>query len=93
MISAEEMVPKVKAAVDARSDPDFIIIARTDAAATHGVERSDTAAQSSTPRPARICMYADALLSKDDIEKVAKSVPKPLSSTWAWACARARRRR
>ena len=36
LISAEDMVAKVKAAVDARVDPDFVVIARTDALALHG---------------------------------------------------------
>src|SRR6516225_8830814 len=34
VISADEAVSKIKAAVDARTDPDFLIMARTDAAAT-----------------------------------------------------------
>src|ERR1700743_201891 len=38
VISTEEAVSKIKAAVDARTDPDFMIMARTDAAATHGFE-------------------------------------------------------
>ena len=36
LISAADMVAKVKAAVDARIDPDFVVIARTDALALHG---------------------------------------------------------
>src|SRR5690606_35828870 len=38
LIPAEDMVAKVKAAVDARVDPDFVVIARTDALAVHGRE-------------------------------------------------------
>jgi 2-methylisocitrate lyase-like PEP mutase family enzyme len=38
VITAGEMVGKVKAAVAAKSDPDFVIIARTDALAIHGVD-------------------------------------------------------
>jgi 2-methylisocitrate lyase-like PEP mutase family enzyme len=36
VIPQAEMVAKIKAAVDARSDPDLLIVARTDAIATHG---------------------------------------------------------
>jgi 2-methylisocitrate lyase-like PEP mutase family enzyme len=36
VIPASEMVAKIKAAVDARSDPDLLIVARTDAIATDG---------------------------------------------------------
>ena len=37
-VSAEEMVDRVKAAADARTDPDFFLIARTDAIALHGID-------------------------------------------------------
>ncbi|MGC8983459.1 MAG: isocitrate lyase/PEP mutase family protein [Desulfurococcaceae archaeon] len=42
VISAEEMVGKIKAAVKARDelDPDFVVGARTDAIATHGLEEA-----------------------------------------------------
>src|SRR6202162_4037850 len=39
LVSKEEMVDRIKAAVDARIDPDFFIIARTDALASEGFER------------------------------------------------------
>ena len=39
LVSKEEMVDRVKAAVDARTDPDFFVIARTDALASEGFER------------------------------------------------------
>ncbi len=77
VIPAEEMVQKVKAACDARIDPDFIIISRTDAAGTHGVDEAIRRLNMYAEAGAD-CMYADALLSKEDIAKVAKSVPKPL---------------
>jgi len=77
VIPAEEMVQKVKAACDARIDPDFIIIARTDAAGTHNVDEAIRRLNLYAEAGAD-CMYADALLSKEDIAKVAKGVPKPL---------------
>jgi 2-methylisocitrate lyase-like PEP mutase family enzyme len=40
VISTGEMVQKIKAAVDARQDPDFVIIARTDARTTHGLDEA-----------------------------------------------------
>ncbi|HEY7384796.1 MAG TPA: oxaloacetate decarboxylase [Beijerinckiaceae bacterium] len=78
VIPAEEMVQKIKAAVDARRDPNFMIRARTDAAATHGIAEVID----------RLCRYAeagadivfaDALLSAEDIARVARAVPKPLA--------------
>lgn len=76
-IPAEEMVQKVKAAVDARRDNDFVIVSRTDAAGPHGVDEAIRRLNMYAEAGADV-MYADALLSKEDIAKVAKSVPKPL---------------
>jgi len=39
LVSQQEMVDRVKSAVDARQDPDFFIIARTDALASEGFDR------------------------------------------------------
>jgi methylisocitrate lyase len=38
LVSREEMVDRIKAAVDARTDPDFTIMARTDALAVEGID-------------------------------------------------------
>src|SRR5262249_31603776 len=38
LVSQSEMVDRVKAAVDARPDPDFVVMARTDALAVEGLE-------------------------------------------------------
>lgn len=40
IVPLDEMVDRIKAAVDAKSDPDFMIIARTDALAVEGLEAS-----------------------------------------------------
>jgi methylisocitrate lyase len=40
IVPLAEMVDRIKAAVDARDDPDFIIMARTDALAREGLERA-----------------------------------------------------
>src|SRR5437660_8655724 len=40
LVSLEEMCDRIKAAVDARTDPAFVIMARTDALASEGVERA-----------------------------------------------------
>src|SRR5881396_633880 len=39
LVSKEEMADRIKAAVDAKTDPDFIVIARTDALASEGFDR------------------------------------------------------
>ncbi len=38
LVSRDEMVDRIKAAVDARTDPDFVIMARTDALAVEGLQ-------------------------------------------------------
>ena len=38
VVPKDEMVDRVKAAVDARTDPGFVIMARTDAAAVEGID-------------------------------------------------------
>jgi methylisocitrate lyase len=40
LVSRQEMADRIKAAVDARTDPDFFIMARTDALAVEGLERA-----------------------------------------------------
>jgi len=78
VIPAEEMVQKIKAAVAARRDPDFVIKARTDAVAPLGVEEAIRRLNMYAEAGAD-CLFADALLSARDIERVARNVPKPLS--------------
>ncbi len=38
LVSKDEMVDRIKAAVDAKTDPDFVVMARTDALAVEGME-------------------------------------------------------
>ncbi|MEN4021880.1 methylisocitrate lyase [Serratia marcescens] len=45
IVSTGEMVDRIKAAVDARSDPDFVIMARTDALVVEGLEAAIERAQ------------------------------------------------
>lgn len=78
VIPAEEMVQKIKAAVAARRDPDFVIKARTDAAGPLGIEEAIRRLNLYAEAGAD-CLFADALLSAKDIERVARSVSKPLS--------------
>ncbi len=40
LVSSEEMCVRIRAAVEAREDPDFVIMARTDAIASEGIEGS-----------------------------------------------------
>jgi 2-methylisocitrate lyase-like PEP mutase family enzyme len=77
VIAAEEMVQKIRAAVAARRDPDFVIVARTDAAGPLGVDEAIRRLNLYAAAGAD-CLYADALLSKEDIARVAQGVSRPL---------------
>ena len=78
VISAEEMVEKVAAAAEARRDPDFMIKARTDATAIHGVAEAIRRLNLYADAGADM-LFADALLTAEDIATVARNVSKPLS--------------
>ena len=78
VIPAREMADKVKAAVDTRLDADFMIRARTDAAATDGINEVIDRLNLYAEAGADI-VFADALLSVDDIATVARNVRKPLA--------------
>ena len=77
VVSAEEMVEKLHAAVEARRDPHFVIKSRTDAFATHGLDEVIRRLNLYADAGADL-LFADALLSEGDIGTVARNVGKPL---------------
>jgi len=78
IIPMEEMVKKVNAAAKARKDPDFIINARTDAAAIAGIDEAVKRARAYIDAGADM-VFPDAVLSEKDIEKFVKKVSVPVS--------------
>ena len=78
VISADEMVQKIRAAAAARVDPDFVIKSRTDVLATHGVAEAIRRLNLYAEAGADL-LFADAAMSVDDIGTIAKNVTKPLS--------------
>lgn len=78
VISAEEGVEKIRAAVEARCDPGFVIKARTDATAVHGVGEAIRRLNLYAEAGADL-LFADALLSAEDIRTVARNVAGPLA--------------
>ena len=78
VISREEARDKIAAAADARRDEEFVIKARTDAAGVLGVDEAIERLNLYADAGADL-LFADALLSPEDIEKVASNVSKPLS--------------
>jgi 2-methylisocitrate lyase-like PEP mutase family enzyme len=71
VIDATEMIGKIKAAVDTRRDEDFLIIARTDALATHGFEHAVERSQMYAEAGADI-LFIEAPVSREQVEKIPK---------------------
>ena len=76
VISTEEAVSKIKAAVDARTDPDFMIMARTDAAATHGFEAAVERAQRFAEAGADI-LFVEAVTKAEEIRALPQRLGPP----------------
>ena len=76
VISADEAVSKIKAAVDARTDPDFLIMARTDAAATHGFEAAVERAQRFAEAGADI-LFVEAVTKAEEIRALPQRLGPP----------------
>lgn len=76
VISTEEAVSKIKAAVDARRDQDLLIMARTDAAAVHGFEAAVERAQKFAEAGADI-LFVEAVTTADEIRALPQRLAKP----------------
>jgi 2,3-dimethylmalate lyase len=83
VIPAEEMAAKVRAAVEARTQPEFVIIARTDARAVEGLERSLQRGQMYRQAGADV-LFIEALTSEAEAEEAVRAFPGvPLLFNWA----------
>ena len=76
VISTEEAVSKIKAAVDARRDSDFLVMARTDAAATHGFEAAVERAQKFAEAGADI-LFVEAVTREEEVRALPQRFSKP----------------
>ena len=77
LVSTEEMVGKIQAAVAARKDPNFMIIARTDARAVEGLEQAIERAKRYVEAGADI-IFPEALKTEEEFRAVAKVFDVPL---------------
>ena len=77
IVDVDEMVGKIKAAVAARSDPDFMIIARTDARAVEDFDRAVNRAGRYLEAGAD-AIFPEALQSADEFRDFAKEIDLPL---------------
>lgn len=76
VIAASEMAGKIRAAVDAREDPNLLVIARTDAAAVHGIEDAIERGHRFIEAGADI-LFIEATESLADIERLPRLIDAP----------------
>ena len=77
VISQEDMVGKIRAAVDARTDNDFVIIVRTDALAVTDWDDTMRRCEAYTQAGADV-LFVEALRSPEEAERAARSLELPL---------------
>ncbi|WP_289245272.1 isocitrate lyase/phosphoenolpyruvate mutase family protein [uncultured Methylophaga sp.] len=77
VIDTDEMVGKIKAAVDARSNEDLLIMARTDARAIDGFDAAVERAQQYAEAGADI-LFVEALESADEVRRLPRFLHAPL---------------
>ena len=83
LVPVEEMVAKVRAAVAARTDPDFVVIARTDARAVDGMDAALSRAARYLDAGADV-LFVEAPESEEEIELVSREFEGvPLLFNWA----------
>jgi 2-methylisocitrate lyase-like PEP mutase family enzyme len=77
LISSDEMVRKLKAALQARRNPDFVIIARTDARAVEGIDSAIDRANRYAAAGADVC-FIEAPQTRQELERIPREVRRPL---------------
>ncbi|PYE78688.1 2-methylisocitrate lyase-like PEP mutase family enzyme [Xylophilus ampelinus] len=76
VIGTDEMLGKIKAAVDARRDPDLLVMARTDACATQGFEAAVERAQKFGEAGADI-LFVEAVTTAEEIRALPQRLDRP----------------
>ena len=77
VVSTSEMVDRIKAAVDARTDDNFSIMARTDAIAIEGVDAAIERVQAYIAAGADL-IFPEAIRTLEEYKKFSKAVSKPI---------------
>jgi methylisocitrate lyase len=76
VIHLEEMIGKLKSALDSRRDPDLVIMGRTDALAVHGLEAAIERAQAFAEIGCDL-VFVEAPATTDDMKRICGSVDAP----------------
>jgi 2,3-dimethylmalate lyase len=77
VVASEEMVIKLRAAVEARTDEDFVVIARTDALAVTGIDDTLRRCQAYVEAGADV-LFVEAVRSQEEIQRLVREVTAPL---------------
>ena len=77
VIPTEDMIPKIKEAVESRTDKDFLIIVRTDALAVTGWEDTMDRCHRYIDAGADV-LFVEALRSREDAQRAVELLPVPL---------------
>ena len=77
LVSLDEMVDRIRAAVDARKDADFVIGARTDAIASEGIEKALARAKAYAEAGADF-IFAEAVRSLEDYTRFQEATQSPI---------------
>ncbi|WP_322754112.1 isocitrate lyase/PEP mutase family protein [Frankia sp. Cas3] len=77
VVPTGEMIARISAAVDARTDDDLVVIGRTDARATDGLQAAIDRARLYKEAGADV-LFVEAPESRDEIVQVAEALPGPL---------------
>jgi len=77
VVTKAEMVDRVKAAVDAKTDPDFVVMARTDAAAVEGIDSAIERAIAYVEAGADM-IFPEAMKTLDDYKRFKAAVKVPI---------------
>ena len=77
LVPADEMVDRVKAAVDGRTDPSFVVMARTDAYSVEGLDAAMERAARYVEAGADM-IFAEAMSSLDDYRRFTKEAGVPV---------------
>lgn len=77
VVPMTEMAVKLRAACEARTDPDLVIIARTDALAVTGMDDTLRRCEAYTKAGADV-LFVEALRTQEDIDRVRREVDLPL---------------
>jgi 2-methylisocitrate lyase-like PEP mutase family enzyme len=77
VVPLEDMVAKIRVALDARSDPNFLVIARTDARSGAGFDEAVRRGVAYAEAGADV-VFVEALQSEDEMRRACAAIPKPM---------------